>query len=471
MAQRENLTPDRIRRFACPQGAKQAFLWDKDAPRLAVRATSNGAKSFIFESKLNRSTIRRTIGSVQAWNLEKARTEARRLQTLLDQGTDPRELDREAAEAKAAKLAAKEAATKEAERRARYTLCALCETYAAHLERMGKTKAAKAAASAFKCHVFEPHPTEAELPAREVTPHQISAILRKVRESGKERTAGVLRAYLSAAFNAAKRAPFDSALPADLIGFDIEHNPTDPTPAIPARPRNRTLTQAELRAYIGNLLRVGNVSGPDAIDRALLAALLTGGQRMAQLLRAKVSDYNPETATLRLLDPKGKRKTPREHLLPLGPRAAALIAENIRRATEAEAERARAKGATPNPAAAWIFSTRGKTPIDAGTPGKRAAEISATFGGEPFDLRDVRRTVETMLSGMGVSKGTRAQLLSHGIGGVQDAHYDRHSYTAEKRNALTAWEAKLDAIASGQALAANVRPLHDEPALRVVGAA
>src|SRR5574337_254395 len=96
--QRERLTPDRIRRFSCPVAVKQTFLWDTEAPRLAVRATA-GAKSFIFEAKLNRQTIRRTIGDVRAWTLEDARAEARRLQTLIDQGTDPRqeEADRIAA--------------------------------------------------------------------------------------------------------------------------------------------------------------------------------------------------------------------------------------------------------------------------------------------------------------------------------------------------------------------------------------
>jgi len=99
--QRERLTPDRIRRFSCPADAKQSFLWDTDAPRLAVRGTT-GAKSFIFEAKLNRQTVRVTIGDVRAWNLDDARSEARRLQTLIDQGIDPRQ-------EKAEKLAAIEA--------------------------------------------------------------------------------------------------------------------------------------------------------------------------------------------------------------------------------------------------------------------------------------------------------------------------------------------------------------------------
>ena len=55
-----------------------------------------------------------------------------------------------------------------------------------------------------------------------------------------------------------------------------------------------------------------------------------------------------------------------------------------------------------------------------------------------------------MLAGMGVSRDTRAQLLSHGLSGVQAAHYDRHTYTDEKRAALVAWEQRLDDIETGR---------------------
>ncbi len=91
------------------------------------------------------------------------------------------------------------------------------------------------------------------------------------------------------------------------------------------------------------------------------------------------------------------------------------------------------------------------------TPGKRAAEIAASMGGESFDLRDIRRTCETMLAGMGISRDTRAQLLSHGLSGVQAMHYDKHSYTGEKRAALVAWEARLDEIRTGNKAANVVR--------------
>lgn len=445
--QRERLTPERIRRFTCVDGTAQSFLWDTEAPRLAVRATA-GAKSFIFESKLNRRTLRLTIGDVRAWNLDDARTEARRLQTLIDQGTDPREQKRE-------RISAAEAAKAEADKEARYTLRALCDAYVARLEKAGKAKSAASTRSAFKCHVF-PHAEIADTPARAVTSHQIAALVRKVREAGKERAAGVLRSYLSAAFNTAKRAPFDSALPADLIPFGIEHNPVDVIPAIAVQRGERTLSAGELRAYIGHLLRIGHETGPELADTALLLALYAGGQRMAQLLRAKVGDFDQDTATLRLWDGKGKRTQPREHLLPLAPQAAGMVSALVERAKARETERAKQEGRAPELAGLWLFSTHGRVAMNPETVSNRAAEVCASMAGEPFTLRDIRRTVETMLAGLGISKDTRAQLLSHGISGVQAAHYDRHAYTDEKRAALVAWEARLEAIRQAERTPSNV---------------
>ena len=106
LADRVNLTAGSIDRLTCPIGKQQAFMRDSEAPGLRVRITSAGAKSFVFEAKLNRQTIRRTIGDVKVWSIEQARAEARRLAVLLDNGQDPREIQRLQQAAKAAERAA-----------------------------------------------------------------------------------------------------------------------------------------------------------------------------------------------------------------------------------------------------------------------------------------------------------------------------------------------------------------------------
>ena len=106
LRERVNLTAGAIERLTCPGDKQQAFMRDSEAPGLRVRVTAAGAKSFVYEAKLNRQTIRRTIGDVKLWNIEQARTEARRLAVVLDGGQDPREIERQQQAAQAADKAA-----------------------------------------------------------------------------------------------------------------------------------------------------------------------------------------------------------------------------------------------------------------------------------------------------------------------------------------------------------------------------
>lgn len=86
-----NFTSARIDSFECPEGSSQAFLWDARSPGLGLRVTSSGAKSYIFQAKLHGVTIRLTIGDSRIWSISAAQEEGRRLQTLVNQGVDPRE--------------------------------------------------------------------------------------------------------------------------------------------------------------------------------------------------------------------------------------------------------------------------------------------------------------------------------------------------------------------------------------------
>ena len=112
LSEAQDLTAGLIERLTCPAGKLQAFMRDAKAPGLRVRATPasaknpQGVKAFVFEAKLNRQTIRRTIGDVRAWSIEQARTEARRLAVVLDSGQDPREIVRQQQADKAVEKAA-----------------------------------------------------------------------------------------------------------------------------------------------------------------------------------------------------------------------------------------------------------------------------------------------------------------------------------------------------------------------------
>ena len=101
-------TAGRIADFQCPKDKPQAFLWCDDPLGLAVRATVNGAKSYVYQSKVSGKSMRVTIGDISAWSIANAQTEARRLQVLIDQGHDPRQVKSDTEAARVAVAAAKQ---------------------------------------------------------------------------------------------------------------------------------------------------------------------------------------------------------------------------------------------------------------------------------------------------------------------------------------------------------------------------
>ena len=108
---RVRLTAGRVADFSCPPDKSQAFLWDTEAPALALRVTPTGRRTYVFESRLNGATIRLNIGTAADWSLDAARTKAQGLKMMVDAGTDPREVEREQ---QAAQVASKAAAAAQA---------------------------------------------------------------------------------------------------------------------------------------------------------------------------------------------------------------------------------------------------------------------------------------------------------------------------------------------------------------------
>lgn len=118
--ERAHLTLEKIRKMTTPAG-RAAYFFDDDPRQLCVRVTAAGAKSFVYRGKLNGESVRITIGSTTVWNLDAARAEARRLQTMIDAGDDPRQV-------KADKQAAAEA-KRETARSAEALALAVWQTY------------------------------------------------------------------------------------------------------------------------------------------------------------------------------------------------------------------------------------------------------------------------------------------------------------------------------------------------------
>ena len=438
--------------------------WATDGPAgpgkgsgvLAFRRVSSGALLAYFRfTRSNGSRGAHPIGQLAergraGLSLAEARSKAGELAQLYLSGikdidTYLQEEERKAKEAEEAAQKALELAKEVEERQAlereRFTLRKLCEIYTGFLLQQGKVRAIDAE-SAFKCHVY-PEKKIANLSARDITPDHIAILIRKVHEKGKVRISGVVRSYLMAAFNATTKAKYDATLPHELIEFGVTTNPVSIIPAKSGvTPGVRNLTREELRKY---LIELWN---DNLIDRVLILHLLSGGQRLTQLLRVQINDFDPIEGTLRLWDGKGKRQTPREHVIPLATMGVELC-ESLMNEAKNKADMLTKKAGQPIINHSLFISTNGAT-MHPATPGKRVVEIASNLKLEPFDLRDIRRTVETMLAGLGISRDIRAQLLSHGLSGVQNQHYDRHQYMDEKREVLIVWEKHLENLLVGK---------------------
>jgi len=283
--------------------------------------------------------------------------------------------------------------------------------------------------------LLEAYPELVEIRASEVKPKDLRAPLARLVEAKKGRTAGKLRSYMRAAYSQAIKADYDPTAPACMLGFGIETNPCDALPALSQfnRTRERNLDEFELNLYMEEVEKL-----PHAARDALLLSLYLGGQRPTQLLRTKTEDVTvggtyPE---LRMRDPKGARQQARLHVLPLTGKALELVTKLVKCGEGHILASAQCKRDTP-----IRIETLSNAVADIS---KRLIETKRINA--PFKLSDIRRTAETMLARIGVAKDIRAQLLSHGLGGVQDRNYDRHTYMEEKRQALVKWQVALENV-------------------------
>lgn len=403
--------------------------------RFTIRCTPSGARVCMY--RYTRGDGTRDVLKVADYdprgvaglNLHEAREKAGEMARLADTSGNLRAA---LGARDVARVAAAEAAEAEKRKAEQGSLAAMFRVYASTLKGRQSHYDAQ---SIFRLHVSEPFPRLAARPAAQVRAEELRDALARLIEVGKGRTAAKLRAYLRAAFGLAMRAGLDPTLPEGLTAFGVETNPADRLPSLAqfSKALDRTLTLPELRAF---WLRVKGLPESPARD-ALLACMYLGGQRPTQLLRLTPRAVDISGATLTLLDPKGRNRhaIPRRHVLPIHEKLLPVIRRLL-----AETER------IDEP----LFSSTGRVALRKETMAALVKEIEKAMeaAGElqrgPFSLRDLRRTAETHMAALGVSSDVRAQIQSHGLGGIQARHYDRHDYMPEKRAALALWVRRLE---------------------------
>lgn len=325
------------------------------------------------------------------------------------------------------------------------TLEALLKAYVEHLTRAGKPSA-RAVEKSLRKHVMLAHPEIAARRAVEITTDDLLDILAKLTDPEPTadnqtprpilREAAKLRSYIRAAYAAAIAARTKTgALPA-LRKLEIRANPARELEPVEgnSKPRDRALSVVELRHYWRRINKIPAPWGP-----MLQFHLLTGGQRVEQLCRATLEHLDSHEHYLVLWDGKGRRKVARRHVVPLIAAAEAALESTLVPCPDENGELVRLR-LGPH----LLTSSNGEKPTSPSSLGRvvkavaramwKANEIDAGKG--TFTIGDLRRSVETRLAGWKVSSDVRAQLQSHGLGGVQARHYDRYEYQIEMRAAL-----------------------------------
>jgi len=293
----------------------------------------------------------------------------------------------------------------------KYNLSALLTDYCDHLKLLER-RSFSDASSIFRIHVSEAWPQIAALPANQVTSENVADMMRKVIEAGKARTANKLRSYIRAAYQVAKASRSKASIPLKFKAYNITSNPaSDTEPDESAnKPDKNPFSLEDLRTYWQAIKPM-----PGFIGAALRLHLLTGGQRIEQLVKVLTANITDDAVIL--FDGKGRPgKAPRPHSVPLIPQASAALKQC-------------------KPKGAYAISTDGgKTHVSATTLSNWASDAGS--GIKDFQTKRIRSGVETLLASARISTDTRGRLQSHGISGVQQRHYDGHDYMDEKRHAL-----------------------------------
>ncbi|HRH15195.1 MAG TPA: integrase family protein [Azonexus sp.] len=452
--ERVRLTLERIAEFTCPEGRQQAFLWDTEAPGLAVRATASGAKAFIFESKLNRRTIRITLGDVRAWVLKSvwakgketqrgAREEANRLKTIIDQGKDPRQVAADEMAAEREKREEQVAAILAEDEKARRSQITLGEVWGRYIEARRSKWSAR--------HLFDhqkimrPERTKGEgdkartltagvlaslapLPLSALTPERIGEWLEA--ETPKRGTQAALAFRLLRAFiNWCNEQPEYKGIAApDACARKVsrEHLPR-------AKAKSDALQREQLRLWFDAVRRIQNPT----ISTYLQGLLLTGPRR-EELASLRWQDVDFQWNSLTIRD-----KVEGERTIPLTPYFASLLrmlkAKNETAPTVRRLQTLKERGQewTPSP---WVFSSQTSETGRLQEPSIAHRKALAAVGLPPVSLHGLRRSFGTLSEWCEVPVGVVAQIQGHKPSATAEKHY-----RVRPLDLLRMWHTRIEA--------------------------
>lgn len=363
----------------------------------AIRVFPSGKKSWAFIYTYGTRKRRMTLGDYQTMTLAEARIRHHDAYKLLkNDGKDPAQIQK----------------LEKAEARDSSTVSGLIEEY---IEKwaMPRKRSWKEDQRILNRDI---RPVWGNRKAKDITKRDVVLLLESIVKRGAPIAANRTLACVRRMFNFAVERDIITTTPCITIKAPSKENQ-----------RDRCLSIDEIRALWKGL---DNAPMSEATKLALKLQLVTA-QRKGEILNAEWSEFDLETRWWTI--PKNKAKNDRPHRIPLSDLAIELIQQikklNIR--------------------SRWLFpSENNKHPMRGESVGKavrRSDEIMKDAKISHFTPHDLRRTAATHMTEMGISRLVVSKILNH-IDSSITAIYDRHSYDAEKRNALELWSRKLKEI-------------------------
>lgn len=430
---KQSFTAARVDSFECESGKQQSIYWDAKTAGFGLRVTAAGSRAYIFESRLFIKTIRVTIGDARAWDLGKARTEASRLRTLVDDGKDPREV-------RAEQQVAHEARRAES-RRQDVTFGEVWDEYVKarqpfwserhhrdHLQHADQGGMPKKRAKG----LTRPGPLAVLRPFRlpELTGERIAEWLTLQAADRPTMSALSFRLLRSFIRWAAETPAYRGIIPSDAYkSRDVK----DATPRVKAKDGD-SLQREQLAAWFGGVRQIGN-----PVISAYLQGLLITGARREELAAVRWADVDFRWRSL-VLDDKVEGSGGRT--VPLTPYLASLLL-NLKRINETppntrQAARLAERGEqwAPSP---WVFAS--KTAADGKIAEPRLAHNQALAIGDlpHVTLHGLRRSFGTLSEWCEVPVGVVAQIQGHKPSAIAEKHYRRRPL-----DLLRMWHDKIE---------------------------
>ncbi|MGA2056905.1 MAG: site-specific integrase [Bradyrhizobium sp.] len=389
-----------IRRLKLGAGERDRIHWDPEMPGFGVRVRSTKTV-YIVQYRFQKATQRESLGDVRKLKVEEAPKVARQFFAKLELGVDPREEKRKADQASQA---------------AKLTLKAVSELYLVAKETKMRPNTYKASKDYFEVKWAPLH----RKPIGAIDRKAVAEQIRRITAEHGATSAARARGNLSAMFAWAMREGVVEANP--VVGTN---NPIEGKPG-----RDRVLSDAELKIIWRHSTGSGTAGGGGDFGRIVRLLLLTacrrdeiGGLRWSEV----------ELQACRLLLPAERTKPERALELPLVPTALAILEQAPKRLG-----RDLVFGGSGGGFCAWSWC---KLAMDGRITTAEGRALPR------WTLHDLRRTVRTGMSKLGVKPHVAELVLNHiahrsGVVGI----YDHHDYMPEIAEALTKWEAHLLAV-------------------------